>query len=188
MASARKHEDADLFMDVLDKLIVPVRGKGGVDNMIMAKMVSLDEVLITADTEAFVYFVVKDKENVWKAQADGDEETPEPVFTQSRKFMQKGFPFNREGLACLKAMQAEVTEHRGDKDGDGALMDKIRERYNARVDEKLKKRKASQEALKMRKAARANDDANLHTAFSDQQAAAMREFLSDHVVGNGVDV
>ena len=81
MIAAREEEDVDLFMNVLDKLIIPVRGKGGVDNMIMANMKSLDEVLITADTEAFVYFVVKDKENVWKAQVDRMEEIPQPVFT-----------------------------------------------------------------------------------------------------------
>ena len=146
MTSAREEEDVDLFMNVLDKLIIPVRGKGGVDNMIMANMKSLDEVLITADTEAFVYFVVKDKENVWKAQVDKEEEIPQPVFTQSSKFVQKGFPFNREGLACFKEIQANVMALRKDKDKNDGLMEEIRGLYNARVDAKLKKRKASQEA------------------------------------------
>ena len=67
---------------------------------------------------------------------------------------------------------------RKDRDKNDALMEEIRGLYNARVDAKLKKRKASQEAMKMRKAARADEDTDLYTEFSEERVAAMQEFLN----------
>lgn len=142
LENCRKAKNDEVFIELMDRFVWTAAGKKGMDDLKIAKGGSLEEEGLTANTEAFALWVLRDKWDVWTKEEEWNQANPNhgngqkknskfreqhfgsPRFTLSAGESSKKGVMSPEGMAHFVELCKKVKQERLDSE-TGEEMDKV---------------------------------------------------------------
>jgi len=136
---SREELDTELYMEFFDNFFWKARGNKDISYITLAGMESFDSQWFTADTEAWAIFVLEDKEEQWRAKAEGmtRDQLPPPKYTKSNKNGGRGYPFGMDGCMALQHTISVVQKERNNADNNKVILDAVKAYYSSKVKPKV---------------------------------------------------